>query len=211
MEEKKYQSEILTIMFTDIVSYTSTTTKLKREEFNRLHDVFDNISLSIFKKHDGKVIKKIGDSFLVTFKSATDGILCGIDLQKSFQKHQKENKSKNPLRIRVALHSGEVLLRDNDVYGDAVNLSARLENLTLPGEIYFSETVAQSMNKNEIPFLDLGYTYVKGFQEPIRIFKVKWEKDQRRIIWNWVLETFLIILLIIVIVIAAGFLYKNYF
>ncbi|MBT3814027.1 adenylate/guanylate cyclase domain-containing protein [Candidatus Woesearchaeota archaeon] len=211
MEEKSHQSEILTIMFTDIVGYTSTTARLNRKEFNQLHDVFDNISLPIFKKHSGNVIKKIGDSFMVTFKSATEGVLCGIDLQKSFQKHHKENQSRNPLRIRVALHSGEVLLRDNDVYGDAVNLSARVEGLTQAGEIYFTESVAQSMNKNEIDFLDLGYTPVKGFSEPIRIFKVKWKRDQRRILWGWILETFLIVLLISVIIVAAGFLYKTYF
>lgn len=211
MEDKGYQSEILTVMFTDIVGYTSTTTRLKREEFNELQNNFDQLSLSTFEKHSGKVIKKIGDSYLITFKSATDSVLCGIELQEKFKNYNLKNKPKNPLRIRVSLHMGEAILKNNDIYGDTVNLAARLENLTPSGEIYFSETVAQSINKNEIPILEVGYAQVKGFSEPIRIFKVRWKKDQKRMFLNWIFETILIVLFIILIIVALGIFYKKYF
>ena len=159
---KKINTEILTVMFVDIVSYTQTTTNLDRESFNKLHDIFDSISLPIFKEHSGKVIKKIGDAFLVTFKSATCAVLCGKKLQEDFFKYNKEKKLKNPLQIRVAIHAGEVLHRNGDIYGDTVNTTSRIESITKAGDVVFSESVYNAMNKNEFSYLHLGLKNFKG-------------------------------------------------
>ncbi len=174
----KTTSEILTVMFIDIVGYTSTTARLNRESFNQLHDVFDTLALPIFEKYAGTVVKKIGDAFLVTFKSPTDAVLCGIELQGVFTQYNTTKKPKYPLKIRVALHTGEVLLRNGDVYGDAVNTAARIEGIAGPEEIVFSETVFLSMNKNEIPFVHLGLRKLKGLKYPVRMFRVKGRYDE---------------------------------
>lgn len=171
-------SEIITVMLTDMVGYTSTTAQLNRKEFSELLDVFDKLSLPVFEKHAGKVIKKIGDAHLVTFKSPTDAVLCGIDLQRTFRKYRKD--SGQPVHIRVALHTGEVLLRENDVYGDAVNTAARIEGIADANHVTFSEAVFLAMNKNEVPCLYVGMRRLKGLPYPIRIFRVKTRQDEER-------------------------------
>ncbi len=169
-------SEILTVMFTDIVEYSKTTAQLSRNEFEELHNMFDSISLPIFDKYAGKVVKKIGDAFLVTFKSPTNAVLCGIELQNAFDRFNKH--AKRPIKIRVALHTGEVIIRNEDIYGDAVNATARIESITPAGQIVFSEAVFSAMNKKEVPYIHLGLKKLKGIKYPIRLFKVKSMYDE---------------------------------
>lgn len=167
----KERSEVTTVMFTDIVGYTKTTAQLSREEFNTLHDAFDDLSLPIFEKHDGHVVKKIGDAFLITFKSPTQAVLCGIELQKAFAAHNKQ--ARRPIRIRVAIHTGEVIVRKDDVYGEAVNTASRIENITPAGTVVFSDAVFSAMNKSEVQYVNLGMRHLRGMKYPIRLFRVK--------------------------------------
>ena len=75
-----------------------------------MHDTFDSICLTTFEEFGGNVVKKMGDAFLITFKSPTNALNCGVELQKTFNKYNLEEKPKNKLKIKVAIHSGEVLL-----------------------------------------------------------------------------------------------------
>jgi len=169
-------SEILTVVFIDIVGYTKTTAQLSREEFTQLHDTFDNITLPLIEKHSGKVIKKIGDAFLITFRSPTNAVLCGTELQNAFEQHNK--RAKRPIRIRVAIHTGEVIIRNDDVFGEAVNTTSRIEGITEANEIVFSEAVFSAMNKREVPYIHLGLKKLKGMKFPIRLFRVKSGYDE---------------------------------
>src|SRR3989338_7876853 len=123
---KEYKTEILTIMFVDVAGYTRTTTFLDRDRFNTFHDVFDRLSLPIFKEYSGNVVNKIGDAFLVTFRSSTDALLCATELQKTFLEERK--KDRLTPKIKIAIHAGEVMIRNNDIYGDAVNATSRIED-----------------------------------------------------------------------------------
>jgi len=168
----KGSTETLTVMFVDIVSYTRTMSQLSREEVNRLHDIFDDIVLPLFDKHEGEIIKKMGDDFLVVFKSPTNAVLCGMEIQDAFYEYNSMNTSK-PLRVRVAIHTGEIIRRKNDIYGEAVNVAARMEDVTPPNQIFFSEAVFSAMNKQEIPFAHMGLKRFRGLKYPVRIFKAR--------------------------------------
>ena len=179
MKPKKVTShaELLTLLFVDIADYTKTTNNISRESFNKLHDNFDHIVERATQVFSGKIIKKMGDAFLITFTTATDAVLCGIELQNNTDKLNKDKELSKPVRLRVALHAGEVMIRNGDVYGDPVNMASRLEDLAKPGDVIFSETVYFSMNKSEIDFQHIGRRKVKGSSAPIRIFRVKNETD----------------------------------
>lgn len=176
MAYNKEVSEVLTVMFIDIVGYTKTTAQLSREEFTQLHDTFDNMSIPIFERYGGNVVKKIGDAFLVTFKSPTNAVLCGVELQNVFDHYNKN--SRRPIRIRVAIHTGEVILRHDDVFGEAVNTASRIEGVAGSGQIVFSEAVFSAMNKREVPYIHLGLQKLKGMKYPIRLFRVKSSYDE---------------------------------
>lgn len=170
--KKKVNSEILAVMFIDIASYTRTTARLSREKVDYLHEVFDNLSLPLFKDFRGQVVKKMGDAFLITFKSATDAVLCGVELQRRFMEYNKTHDYK-PISIRVAIDMGEVIIRNDDVYGDAVNRASRIESVAKAGHIVFSEAVGAAMNKNEVQVINLGVKRFKGVKRPIRLLRVK--------------------------------------
>ncbi|HSU73272.1 MAG TPA: adenylate/guanylate cyclase domain-containing protein [Candidatus Binatia bacterium] len=172
MTPRHVHSEILTVMFIDMVGYTRTTSRLSREEVHQLITDFDQACIPIFHHFHGFVLKKIGDAFLVTFRSATDAVLCGIELQKAF--------AKQPVQIRVAIHTGEVVHRDNDIYGDTVNTAARIEGVAEAGQIMFSETVFHAMNKNEIQYVHVGVKRLKGLKHPVRLFRVLTKEDVKR-------------------------------
>jgi class 3 adenylate cyclase len=177
---KKIHNEMLTIMFVDIVNYTKTTSQLSREVFNDLHDVFDTLVGETVEEYGGTIIKKIGDAFLITFRVATDAVHCGVTMQKKFKDYNEMYDLPMPLEIRVAIHAGDVMVKDNDIYGDAVNVTARIEGLAKPRTVVFSEVVYSSMNKGEIEYKYLGTRSVKGVKDPIRIFKAKTEEDFER-------------------------------
>lgn len=182
------RSKILTIMMTDIVDYTKLSSLLGREKFDRLNENFDRLSLPLFEKYGGQVIKKVGDSFIVSFESATDSLHCAIEMQNRFWEYNEHNPEL-PIMIKIALNAGEVLIRDRDIYGEAVNVLSRVEKLTLPGEIFFTHPVFLAMNKNEIPYIYLGRKNVKGISHPIEIFKVKkTEKKSYKINYRWLGE-----------------------
>ena len=170
-------SKNLTVMFIDLVGYTSRSSHMTRDELNDLHERFDSLAKPVFAKHNGNIVKKIGDAFLVTFESPTNAVHCGIKLQDTFGAHNQI--SDDPLSIRVALDNGDVLIRDNDIYGDAVNIASRVESATAPGHVYFTESVAHAMNKNEFNFIDVGIGQFKGVPHPIRMFRIKPESEKK--------------------------------
>lgn len=177
MESREQHSEVLTIMFIDVAGYTRASSKMSRDDVNKFHDDFDGIAQPTFTRFGGKIIKKIGDAFLVTFKSPTDAVWCGIELQRLFANYNKEKKPKFPIHIRVALHTGEVIHRNGDIYGDAVNTTARIESVAKEGHIVFSEAFFLALNKGEMPFLYLGAKKMKGLKYPIKLFRVKGAYD----------------------------------
>jgi adenylate cyclase len=174
----KIHSEIVTILIADICGYTKTTSKMGRSEFDFFHEVFDRLSVPIFSRYSGNIIKKVGDAYFVTFKSATDSILCGIELQNAFFNYNNNFKPEHPINIRVVLHAGEVIFRHGDIYGDAVNTAARIESIAKPNHIVFSGTVFLAMNKNEVPFRQIGVKRFRGVEYPVKLFRVVGEYDQ---------------------------------
>lgn len=177
--ERTTRSRILTIMMIDIVDYTRISSVLGREKFDELNENFDRMALPLFEQYAGRVIKKAGDSFLVVFESATDSLHCAIALQNRFWEYN-ESKAGPPIKVKIALNSGEVIVRDNDIYGEPVNVVSRVEKITKPGQIYFTHPVFLAMNKNEIPYIYLGRRMVKGIGHPLKIFRVEGLYEERK-------------------------------
>lgn len=205
------RSRVLTIMLIDIVSYTKMSTMLGRESFDELNSNFDKIALPVFARYSGWVIKKIGDCFMVAFDSATDSLHCAIEMQNKFWEFN-ETKPHVPIRIKVAVNTGEVTIRDNDIYGEPVNTVARIEKETNPGQIVFSNATYLAMNKSEIPHVYFGKRRVKGIARPLELFRVKTlhedEKKAHKEFGRDVWRIIKIIIWVAVLGTAAVFLYR---
>jgi class 3 adenylate cyclase len=166
------RTENLTVMFTDIVGYTEQTAQQSREANQALLRRHDRLLLPVIARFGGRLVKRIGDGMLVSFRSPTDAVRCGMALQDRLAVERGAEPEAPPLQIRVALNAGEVRVERRDTFGEAVNIAARVEALTPPGEVWFTEAVYLAMNKAEIPNEPLGAQPLKGIPEPVRLHRV---------------------------------------
>ncbi len=173
------ENEQLTIMFTDISGFTNKTSRKSRAELHQFLEIHEGLIVPIFEEFGGRIIKTIGDAFLAVFKSPTNAVLCGMEIQRALLIHNENSREEDKLEVRVAINSGEVSVRDNDVFGEPVNIAARVEGIAGPNEIYFTEAVYLAMNKNEIPTAEVGHRRLKGISQEIKVYKVLSEDDKK--------------------------------
>jgi class 3 adenylate cyclase len=163
----------LAIMLTDIKGFTARTSESTREGMVSLLAEHDRLLLPVFRYFDGTVVKTIGDAFLVRFDSTTDAVLAGLAVQEVLRQHNAFVKDdKDRLEVRVAINAGDVELKDGDILGEPVNVTARLEAITEAGEVWFTETVYLSMNRKEVPSAEVGERVFKGIPQAVRVYKV---------------------------------------
>ena len=162
----------LAIVFTDIKGFTERTSRQTLEENQRLLQVHHALLAPIFKAFGGRIIKSIGDAFLVTFESPTQAVLSGIAIQDRLWHHNRGISEPEQLHVRVAVNVGEVRVESNDIFGEPVNIAARVEGITEAGEVYFTEAVYLAMNKAEVPSKEVGAFELKGIPGKIRVFHV---------------------------------------
>lgn len=162
----------LAIVFTDIKGFTERTSKQTLEQNERLLKTHNELLAPLFKGLGGRIVKTIGDAFMVTFESPTAAVLSGLALQDALWDYNRTAAPELQLQVRVAVNVGEVRLEDNDVFGEPVNIAARVEGQAEAGEVTFTEAVYLSMNRAEFACEELGRFEFKGIPEPVRLFKV---------------------------------------
>ncbi len=158
-------------MFTDIVGYTARTSAESRAANEALLKTHDRLLLPIVARYGGRRIKSIGDALLVVFESPTEAVRCAMALQDAVFAHNTESEAAARFHIRVAINTGEVRVLRGDVFGEAINIAARIEALTPPDEIYFGESVYLAMNKAEVTAEVVGVHELKGIPEPVRVYR----------------------------------------
>jgi class 3 adenylate cyclase/tetratricopeptide (TPR) repeat protein len=166
-------TENLTILFVDIAGFTATTNRQSRRQNASLLQNFESLLKPQIKKFSGQLVKSIGDALLLTFRSPTDAMLCACRMQDRLAWYRMQNPQAEPIVIRIAAHLGEVRVARHDVFGEAVNLAARIEAVTPASEIYLSEAVYLAMNKTEVP-VEVAVKFTPdGFDHEIQLYKVR--------------------------------------
>lgn len=165
----------LTILLTDIKGFTDKTSSKTRADIQGMLDEHRAVVLPILEGGGGHLIKTIGDAFLMTFESPTNAVLAGVAVQEALSRLNEGRSAQDRLEIRIAINSGEINLVDGDVFGEPVNITARIEGIAEAGQVYFTEAVYLSMNKAEVPSSEVGLMQLKGIPEKIRVYKVRRE------------------------------------
>lgn len=180
MATKRMQKN-LTVMFTDISGFTKHTETISRDDLMSRLDTHNELLMPVIAHFDGKIVKTIGDAFLITFESPTNAVQCGLFMQHTLAKWNADKDSATQIHIKVSINSGEVTVTETDVFGDPVNVAAKIEKATNPDEIYFTEAVFLAMVKAEVPT-----TFVKTFRpkgaesQEIKLYRVAQEEDNER-------------------------------
>ena len=168
-------SRNLVILLTDIKGFTDRTSHQSRVEIQQLLERHKEIVLPILLGKGGTLIKTMGDAFLMTYESPTNAVLAGIEVQAALRRYNAGKAPEERIDLRVAINQGEVNLADNDVFGEAVNITARIEAIADAGDVFFTEGVYLAMNKKEVPSSEVGLLQLKGIPEKVRVYKVKSE------------------------------------
>jgi len=143
--------KLAAIMFTDIVG-CSRQMGAGEARMLRLLDLHNQIIQQAVTEHHGTVIKTVGDAFLVDFPSVVHAVQCAQQVQAHFKAHNAEKEKAEQIHVRIGLHSGDIVQREGDVFGDGVNIASRLQELDAADTICFSDMVYRDVAKK----LDLG-------------------------------------------------------
>jgi len=157
--------QLAAILFADMVGYTTLmqeNEQLARLKRKRLKEVLE----TTVSRFNGKILQYYGDGSLSIFGSAIDCVNSAINIQQQLQQEPK-------VALRIGIHTGDVAIEDESVYGDGVNLASRIESLAVPGGIFISEKVYDEIrNQQNIQTREMGYFELKNVTTPVRIFAI---------------------------------------
>jgi adenylate cyclase len=123
------------------------------------------------REHHGRIVKTTGDGMLAEFPSVVDAVRCAIEIQRAMVDRNAETAEDNHITFRIGVNLGDVIIDGDDIYGDGVNIAARLEALAEPGGICISRTVRDHIrDKLPYPFADMGEQSVKNIARPVRAY-----------------------------------------
>src|ERR1700728_850442 len=176
MAEERVNRKLAAILAADVVGYSrlmgvdeeGTLAALKQHR----QAVFDPAVAA----HHGRVVKLIGDGTIAEFGSVVDAVHCALSVQRSSGLLPDEAQHQPKIVLRIGINLGDVIIEGDDIYGDGVNIAARLEPLAEPGGICVSSIVNESVgNRIDAQFRDSGNISVKNIDRPIRVWK--WHPD----------------------------------
>jgi adenylate cyclase len=170
---ERTQRRLAAILAADVVGYSrlmgadeeGTLTQLKGHR----RDLVD----PKIAEHRGRIVKTTGDGMLVEFASVVDALRCGVEAQRGMAERNADMPQDKRIEFRVGIHQGDIIIDGDDIFGDGVNVAARLEALAEPGGICVSGRVQEdACGKLDIPFEDMGEQSLKNISKPIRVYRV---------------------------------------
>jgi class 3 adenylate cyclase len=158
----------LTVLFSDIKDYTARSTAAPRQGVLDLVRRHRDLASPVIDRRGGRIVKTMGDAILATFDSATDAALAGLEIQSALAAHRATAPADEHFHLRIAVACGEVIIEANDVYGDTVNLAARLQSVARPGNVLLSAATAALVNTREVRTEPSGSFQLAGFALPVQ-------------------------------------------
>ena len=159
------------IFAADVVGYSKLMGSDEEGTLQRLKALWGELVEPTINRRNGRVIKWMGDGVLGSFSSATEAFNCALEIQKNMHKRDNDPVGREPLSLRIGINLGEVILEGGDIFGDGVNLAARLEAAASSGGICISSSLHDAIrNDTEEEFLDGGLVSLKNIKEPVHVF-----------------------------------------
>jgi len=171
------ERRLAAVLAADMVGYSRLMEVDERGTLARLKTHrLELIDPGITKNH-GRIIKTTGDGMLVEFRSVVDAVMCATEVQRRMAGRNADVSPARWIQFRIGINLGDVIVEDDDIFGDGVNVAARLEMLAEPGGICVSAAVRDQVDHrlDDIAFEDLGAKTVKNISRPIHVFRVRFE------------------------------------
>ena len=166
------ERRLAAILAVDVVGYTRLMGTDEAGTLERLKSLRKELVQPKITDRNGRIVKLMGDGLLAEFPSVVEAVLCAVDIQENMAGREAGLPDERRIRLRIGVNLGDIIVEGSDIYGDGVNVAARLEGLAVPGGICISGKVHEEVrNKLSAPFEDLGKQNVKTVADPIRVFR----------------------------------------
>ena len=162
------------ILAADVAGYSRLMGADEEGTHERLKAHFQQLINPKITEYRGRVVKNTGDGALMEFASVVDAMHCAAEIQRGMIDRDADRPEEQRIRFRIGLNLGDVIVEENDIFGDGVNIAARLEALAEPGGICLSGTAHDQVhNKLRYPFDDMGEQNVKNIARPVRVYALR--------------------------------------
>lgn len=175
--------KLVAILYADVAGYSRLTGEDEDATHRALTEYLDFISHSI-ESHNGKIMHYAGDAVLASFDAVVNALSAAVTIQNEIKIRNENVPNDSRIQFRIGVNIGDVIEDRGDIYGDGVNIAARLESLSDPGGICISDAVRSAVGKKlNLSYKDIGEQQVKNISEPIRSYKIlmAWEESSNRI------------------------------
>ncbi|RVD56783.1 adenylate/guanylate cyclase domain-containing protein, partial [Mesorhizobium sp. M8A.F.Ca.ET.023.02.2.1] len=173
MAEERNQRRLAAILAADVVGYSRL---MGRDESGTLsafkahrHELVD----AKIAEHQGRIVKLTGDGLLVEFPSVVNAVACATDIQHKMRERNADVPADRRIEFRIGINLGDIIIEDDDIFGDGVNIAARIESIAKPGGVAVSGSVRDSLgNRLALTFEDMGEQTLKNIERPVRVYNV---------------------------------------
>jgi len=162
------------ILAADVAGYSRLMGEDEEGTHERLQVHLRELVEPKIMEHRGRTVKNSGDGFLAEFPSVVDAVRCAVDVQRGMAEREPEAPEERRIRFRIGINLGDVIVEEHDIFGDGVNVAARLEALAEPGGICVSRMVRDNVrDKLNLAFEDMGEKSVKNIARPVRVYVLR--------------------------------------
>jgi adenylate cyclase len=162
------------ILAADVAGYSRLMGADEEGTLERLKALRHELVDPKIAEHHGRIVKTTGDGLLVEFPSAVDAVRCAVEVQQAMPERNAGIAAEKRIEFRIGINLGDVIVETDDLYGDGVNIAARIEALADAGGVFVSNTVHDQV-RDRLPFVfeDLGEQQVKNIVRPVRVYRVR--------------------------------------
>ena len=180
MSKEQVERRLAAILAADIAGYSRLMGADEEGTLSALRAYRREILDPKIAEHRGRVVKTTGDGFLIEFASVVDATRCAVDVQHGVRERNISVPRDKRLEFRIGINVGDVIIEENDIFGDGVNVASRLEGIAEPGGIVMSAIAYDAViGRVNAEFRDLGELSLKNIARPVRSFQVMFEPDNR--------------------------------
>src|ERR1700688_211946 len=181
MADARVERRLAAILAADVVSYSRLMGVDEEGTLAALKAYRRELIDPKISEHRGRIVKTTGDGALVEFASAVDAVRCATEIQRAMAERNAAVAEDQRIEFRIGINVGDIIIDEGDIYGDGVNIAARVEALASPGAICLSDNAYQQMKgKLTLDVSDMGEQQLKNIAQPVRVYRVRLDEKVAR-------------------------------
>ena len=181
MAAENVQRKLVAVLAADVAGYSQLMSQDELGTHTRLKAILSEVFRPTVKRHGGRIFKTMGDGALAEFASINEAVQGAVEVQRTLAERETHQGAEEPIRLRIGISLGDVIVDGSDLFGNGVNIAARMESLAEPGAICISGNVREHLKGNrEFNLVSLGPCEVKNIPDPVEVFQIQENRKSKK-------------------------------